>query len=102
MSDLQQKYCVFHEITDGVICTKSATYREQATELFDEASALNRDAAMFDLKKQILQGYVQLMVSANIPCLTSNARISTLFGKVLQATYSRPVNTSKTLSAYLL
>jgi hypothetical protein len=39
------------------------------------------------------------MVSVNISWFT---RISVLFGKVLHATYSRQVNTSKTLSAYLL
>jgi hypothetical protein len=51
---------VFHKIVAGATCTKLATYKEQATEFFEEASALNRGAAIFDLKKQILQGYVQL------------------------------------------
>jgi hypothetical protein len=37
MPGLQQKYWVFHEIT----CMKRATYEEQATEFFEEASALN-------------------------------------------------------------
>jgi hypothetical protein len=39
---------------------KRAAYKEQATAFFEEASALNTDAAFFDLKKRILQGYVQL------------------------------------------
>jgi hypothetical protein len=39
---------------------KRATYEEQATEFFEEANALNTDAAIFELKKQILQEYVQL------------------------------------------
>jgi hypothetical protein len=39
---------------------KRATYKEQATEFFEEASALNTDAAILDIMKQILQGYVQL------------------------------------------
>jgi hypothetical protein len=30
---------------------KSALYKELATELFEEASALNTNAAIFDLKK---------------------------------------------------
>jgi hypothetical protein len=41
-------------------------YKEQVTDLFEEASALNTDSAIFDLKKRILQEYVQLDVSANI------------------------------------
>jgi hypothetical protein len=60
MSGLQQKYWVFHEITVGAMCTKSAAYNEQATEFFEEASDLNTDAVIFDHKKRILQGYVQL------------------------------------------
>jgi hypothetical protein len=32
----------------------------QAAEFFKEASALNTDAAIFNIKKQILEGYVQL------------------------------------------
>jgi hypothetical protein len=81
----------------------TCTYKEQATEFFDEESALNTDAAIFDLKKQILHGYVQLDAVHEYPLVeTQNARISVLFGKVLQATYSRPVYTSKTLTAYLL
>jgi hypothetical protein len=60
MSGLQQKYWVFHEITIGVTCPKRATCKEQAAEFFEEASALNTDAAILDLKKRILQGYVQL------------------------------------------
>jgi hypothetical protein len=51
---------VFHEITIGATCTKRATYKEEAIEFFEEVSALNTDAAIFDLKKRILQGYVQL------------------------------------------
>jgi hypothetical protein len=51
MSGLQQKYSVFHEITVGATCTKSATYKEQATEFFKESSALNTDATIFNLKK---------------------------------------------------
>jgi hypothetical protein len=89
MSDLQQKYWVFHEITVGVTCLKCAKYKEQATEFFEETSALNTDAAFFDLKKQILQGYVQLDgVCEHLLVQTPNARISVLFGKVLQATHS--------------
>jgi hypothetical protein len=43
MSGLQQKYWVFHEITVGATCmsVKHATYKEQATEFFKEAGALN-------------------------------------------------------------
>jgi hypothetical protein len=37
---------VFHEITFGTTCTKHATYKKQATEFFEEASALNTDAAV--------------------------------------------------------
>jgi hypothetical protein len=37
-----------------------ATYKEQAAEFFEETSALNIDAAIFDLKKRSLQGYLQL------------------------------------------
>jgi hypothetical protein len=50
---------VFHEITVGVTCAKDATYKEQAT-VSSKKSALNTDAAIFDLKEQIFQGYVQL------------------------------------------
>jgi hypothetical protein len=39
---------------------EAATCKEQATEFFEVAGALNTDAAIFDLKKRILQGYVQL------------------------------------------
>jgi hypothetical protein len=42
-------------------------YKEEATEFFEEGSALNIDAAIFDLKKRIRQGYVHWMVSENIP-----------------------------------
>jgi hypothetical protein len=35
-------------------------YKEEATEFFEKRSALNKDAAIFDLKKRIPQGYVQL------------------------------------------
>jgi hypothetical protein len=38
-------------ITFGATCTKYATYKEQATEFFEEASANNTDAAIFDLRK---------------------------------------------------
>jgi hypothetical protein len=41
---------VFYEITVGATCTKHCTYKEQATEFFKEASALNTDAAVFNLK----------------------------------------------------
>jgi hypothetical protein len=44
----------------GATYTKCTTYREQTTEFFEEASVLNKDAAIFDLRKRILQGYVQL------------------------------------------
>jgi hypothetical protein len=44
-------YWVFHEITVGATCMKRATYKEQATEFFEESSALNTDAAIFDHKK---------------------------------------------------
>jgi hypothetical protein len=60
MSGMQQKYWVFHEITVGATRTKRTTYKEQATEIFEEASALNTDSAAFDVMKRILQGYVQL------------------------------------------
>jgi hypothetical protein len=55
-----KKSWVFHEITVGATCTKCATYKEQATEFFEEASAFNTEAAVFDLKKRILQGHVEL------------------------------------------
>jgi hypothetical protein len=51
---------VFHEITFGATRTKRVTDEEQAIEYFVKISALNKDAAIFDLKKRILQGYVQL------------------------------------------
>jgi hypothetical protein len=51
---------VFHDITVGATCTERVTYKDQATEFFEEASALDTDAAIFGLKKRILQGYVQL------------------------------------------
>jgi hypothetical protein len=38
---------------------KSAAYKDQATESFEEANALNPEAAIFDHKKQIPQRYVQ-------------------------------------------
>jgi hypothetical protein len=60
MSGLQQKYWVFHEITVEATCTKHVTYKEYSTEFFEEASALNTDATIFNFRKQILQGYVQL------------------------------------------
>jgi hypothetical protein len=52
MSGLQQKYWVLHEITVGAVRTKRAAYKEQATdcEFFEEASALNTNAAIFDFK----------------------------------------------------
>jgi hypothetical protein len=58
MYDLQQTYWVFHEITVRTTCTKHAIQKEQATQ-FLKASALNTDTAIFDLKKQSIQGYVQ-------------------------------------------
>jgi hypothetical protein len=77
---------------------RSAIYKEQAVEL-KRASALSTNAAIFDLKKRFLQGCVQLDGAREHPLvLTSNARISILFGKVQQATFPRPVNTLKTLS----
>jgi hypothetical protein len=51
MSGLQQKYWVFHKITVTATCKKRPTYKEQAPEFFEEASALNTDAAIFDFKK---------------------------------------------------
>jgi hypothetical protein len=45
MSGLQQNYWVFHK---------------SATEFFEEANAINTNAPIFDLKKRILQGCVQL------------------------------------------
>jgi hypothetical protein len=54
------KSVVFHEITVGATCMKRATQKEQATEFFEEASALNAGAAISNLKKRILQGYLQL------------------------------------------
>jgi hypothetical protein len=47
-------------ITFGATCTKHATYKEQAVEFFEEASAHNTDTATFDLRKIIYQVYVQL------------------------------------------
>jgi hypothetical protein len=70
--------------------------------LFEEASALNTNAAIFDLKKWVLQEYVQLDVSANIPWFKLQMPKFRSFLEVLQTTYARSVNTSKTLSAYLL
>jgi hypothetical protein len=54
VSGLQQKYWVFNGISIGAKGTKRATCEEQATDFFEEASALNTDAAVFDLKKRIL------------------------------------------------
>jgi hypothetical protein len=51
---------MLHEITFGATFTKCATYEQQATEFFEEASALNTDAAIVDLKKRILEGHEQL------------------------------------------
>jgi hypothetical protein len=51
MSALQQKYWVLHKIIAEATCTKHTTFKEQATESFKEASALNTDAAIFNLKK---------------------------------------------------
>jgi hypothetical protein len=51
MSGLQQKYFLFHEITVGATRTKLTTCKEQATEFFEEASALSTE---------FRQGYVQL------------------------------------------
>jgi hypothetical protein len=51
---------VFHEITVGATFTKYTTYKEQATEFFEEASTLNRAAEILDLM-------CNWMVSANIP-----------------------------------
>jgi hypothetical protein len=59
MSGLQQKHCVFHKIKVGATCVKRATCKEKTIEFFEEASALNIDAVISDLKKRILQGYVQ-------------------------------------------
>jgi hypothetical protein len=50
MSGLQQKYWVFHEISVGATCMKHARYKEQTTEFFEEATALNTDAAILNLK----------------------------------------------------
>jgi hypothetical protein len=60
MSGLQQMCLVLQEITAGATCTKRTTYKQQAPDFYKEASALNRDTAIFDLKKRILQGYVEL------------------------------------------
>jgi hypothetical protein len=52
MSGLQQ--------SSGATRKKRATYKEQATKFLEEVSALNTDAAIFDIKKQVPQGYMQL------------------------------------------
>jgi hypothetical protein len=51
MSSLQLKYWAFHEITVEATCIKCTAYKEEATEFFEEASALNTEAAIFNLKK---------------------------------------------------
>jgi hypothetical protein len=67
---------VFHDITFGATCSKHATYNKQATEFFEEASALNTDAAIFNLKKRIPRGYVQLDgVCEHLLVETPNVRI---------------------------
>jgi hypothetical protein len=94
---------MFHEITVGATCTKRVTCKEQATEFFEEASALDIDAAIFDLKKQFLRSMCKWIVSANIAWFKLQMpEFRSFLGKVLQAKYSRPVNTSKIKSAYLL
>jgi hypothetical protein len=50
MSGVQQEYWVFHEISVGATRVKHPTYKEQTTEFFEEASALNTDAAVFNFK----------------------------------------------------
>jgi hypothetical protein len=51
---------MFHKITVRETCTKRTTYKGKETEFFEEASALNTEAAIIGLKKRILQAYVQL------------------------------------------
>jgi hypothetical protein len=41
-----------HGITVGAASAKRTTFKEQATEFFEEANALNTDTAIFILKKQ--------------------------------------------------
>jgi hypothetical protein len=48
-----------------------AAYKEQATEIFKEASVLNTDATVFNLKTLILRGYVQLDGVCEPPGLNS-------------------------------
>jgi hypothetical protein len=96
MFGLHLKYRVFREITVVATRTKRSIYKEQATEYFKEASALNINAAIFDLKKQILQGYVQLDGLRKHPLdLTPN------FGPFWKSTANNIFQSSQTLRHYL-
>jgi hypothetical protein len=64
------------------------------------ASVLNRDVASSASRNDFPMDIYNWMVSASIPWLKFFVRISVHFGKVLQATYSRPVNPMK--PSYLL
>jgi hypothetical protein len=95
MSSLQQKYWVFHEITVGATCTKHAACKQQATGFFEEACVLNTDAAIFDLQEaNSSRIWAVGWCPQTSPGLNSKCPN---FGKVLEATYSRLVSTSKTL-----
>jgi hypothetical protein len=61
------KYCVSHEITVGATCTKRATYKEQATEFFAEASALNKTQQSSTSRNEFFKIMCNWMVSANFP-----------------------------------
>jgi hypothetical protein len=66
MSGLQQKYWVFHEITVGATCTKRTICKEQATELFKEASALTQMQQSSTSKNEFLKDMCNWMVSVYI------------------------------------
>jgi hypothetical protein len=93
---LVTKLLVFHEITVGATCVNSATYKEQATEFFAGTSAPAKNSSTS--RNKLFEDKCNWTMSANIP----NAQISVLFEKLQQATYSKPINISTTLSAYVL
>jgi hypothetical protein len=67
MSGLRQKYWVFHEITVGATCTKHTTYKEQATQFFEEASALKTHQQSSTSGNEFFKDICNWMVSAKNP-----------------------------------
>jgi hypothetical protein len=81
-----------HEITTEATCTKCATYKEQAAEFFEEAVLLTQ-MQQSALRNKLFKNTCSQMVSVKTPKFKLQMPELVLFGKVLQATYSRPVNT---------